>query len=215
MASYCGSSVDFHTVRFTALTATGEEQYGANAQAVTTGVSLGVSPQTISGNVSEQKNGRGVVCARKQGPDAPGPHNLTLQTCLLEPELHYLIAGGAEIENTSTEVIGWAERDPASAAANGTVVEAWSLAYEGEEQMLYKGALAYWEHVWGRVRWTLGDINLVEGVHVFTWNGIATPNGVLGRGPENDWPEAIDGAYAYWMVNSVPSTFCGSAANAS
>jgi hypothetical protein len=217
VADYCLNSADFDVVRFSALTATGEEQYGANAQAVTAaGISLGISPQVTEGTVSEVKNGRGTLCGRKKGANTVAAHTLTLQTCKLEPELHYLIAGGQTIEETGS-IIGWAQPDPDAAQPNGVVVEAYSLAWDGEAQATYEGEAAYWLWAWPLTRWTLGDINLVEGIHTFTWTADATPNPVLGRGPENNWPEAISGPFGHWLVpaSDVPSAYCGVAANAS
>lgn len=216
MASYCLNSVDFHAVRFSGLLATGEEQYGARQQAVSeTGISLGISPQVTEGTVSEQKNGRGILCGRKVGDDSVAQVNLTLVTCKLEPEMHYLMTGGEELTDGESDVIGWAMPDPSAAAADGVCMEAWTAAYDGEEQAVYGGQAATWRYVFPKVRWVLGDINLVEGVQTFTWNGKATPNSVIGDGPERDWPSAIDGPLGFFLDGPAPADFCGLQANSS
>lgn len=215
MGSSCYSSVDFHAMRFSALTATGEESYGARKQAISEhGFSLGVSPQVTEGAKSEQKNGRGVICAAKVGHDIVSSVNLTLQTCKLEPELHFLMSGGEEFSE-SGGVTGWALPDPAAAAPNGVCVEAWTAAWDGEEQAVFQAAAATWRWIFPKVKWVLGDVTLVEGVQTFTWNGKATSNSVIGDGPERDWPSAIDGPMGYFLDVAAPAGYCGTASNSS
>lgn len=218
MADYCASVVDFLAFRVVRLEANGTPDGGAGDLYVTeTPISMQIQAVTTEGTVSEQKDGRGRICARKSADDSVGQYNLSLNLCKFEVELWEILFGGTLLTGGTggTENIGWAAADPTAAAPFGVSVEAWAAAYDGEEQANFPSVSvnpAYIRYCFPRVRWTPGDETVQEGIVVQAANGKATPNTNLGPGPENDWPATLAGPYGKFFDSTLPTGACGATA---
>lgn len=206
----CYSAVNLCAMRITKLLATGQPDYGADGFVTHIPVSLGVSPQVTEGQLLEQLDGCGNICASLQQPDRLSNINLALNLCKRDYDLLGMISSGTVYE-TAGSATGFALPDPESSILP-TLVETWQVAQSGSA-----ATGQYIHSVYPFVTWSMGDSTKENGVEVTTWNGKVSPNdiGFDADGPYGDWPGFFDGPLLEFYDDDLPAIVCGAQALAS
>jgi hypothetical protein len=200
----CYQSLDLCAIRASLL-----EADGSRTGALVNGSAYNMRPITLSssanittGDTIEQRDGCGNICASITDPDVLTGYSLVLTLCQFDYELLSILTGGDLLLEGDMDVIGF-EAPLTSTTSIPVEFNAWSKNYSGSSQV---GApYAYKHHIWPKVQWTLGDLNLERGVLNVTVNGTASENANLGGGSFNDLPGAgVQAAYAVFDASDIP-----------
>lgn len=214
----CFSVVNFCELLIARLDAAGEIDPGSTSLYVTeSGIELGMNPVVETAQRFTQRNGCGNFCAVVDTDcDVVIAYTLSLQLCEWELELAEILQGGTSettADGTGEVVIGYQDPDPTAACYNGVCVEAYAMAWDGDEQATHPvtDEPAYMRYRFPKVRWTPGQSTLVNGIAVWPVTGRAVPNSAAGLGPNCDWPAVVQGPRAYDLVSAsdLPSAACG------
>lgn len=205
-------TVDICAIRFSRLEANGVPDPGANNLLVSTDlVQIAYTFETEAGQRTTQRNGCGGICFTRETPDKVLGSNLTIDVCATDPEMVEIIGAGDLLVDTG-ESIGWAAKGTESPQGPGVGVETWSLAWDGDEQMIHPltGQAAYLRRVWPRLRFApSGNPTQAEGLAIqqFVGKGVANTN--FYDGPANDIPLGYEGAYLEFLSAAPPAATNG------
>lgn len=207
-AARCLSSIYANRLRVSRLHDSGSLDPGAQNLYVSDAVvKIGTTPQVQAGQQFTGYNGSGGICVYATEDDQVLRYDLTVDLCTLDFELMEILSGGRTL-SVGGITVGYEDRqltDPPPKVC----VEAWSTAYEGNEQATEDGLNLYFHHVWPNVKWTVGASNLERAVFTKPFTGKAIPNASMGLGPNAEWPEVITGAYAVFLDEEIPDALCG------
>lgn len=208
------SSILAHRLRVTMLTATGAPDVGTNKAYITDSlISINFSPEIETGLDLSVKNGGDVTCVSYKAPDSIKAVNLDLTLCQLDAALIGFLTG-ATVFSQSSNVIGMKLAPATQGNTRYVSVEAWSTAWDGDQQAVptIASSGAYFHHVWPKVQWTLGAVNLAGEVSEVPLTGRSTANSKLTvNGPFDDFPSGvataggIDTAYGYFFDGTLPA----------
>lgn len=210
-APHCLGAVKFTTLAVARLDALGAPAPGATGLYVSdAGVTFGIKPNVTEGEALTQKNGSGGTCVNYQECDRVERVDLSLPLCQWDVELAEILNGGV-LEQVEGVSVGYQLPDPGDTCPNGVVIEAFALAWDGNERAAHpvSGDPAWWRYRFPKVTWAMGDAELGNAVATPTWNGKAVPNNNVGLGPFGDWPAAMNGPMAWDLVDTVPTVECG------
>lgn len=214
MSFPCGQPVHFCHFRAARLNANGTRAVGSdNRYETAAGISMQVDPVNKEGESFEQQGGCGNVCTTVETDcDRTKAYTLTLQICAgTDFELKELLLGGT-LAASGGQSIGYVDPDPLTACGNGVMVEAWSLAWDGDQQMVDgSGQLLYHRLQFPKVTWIRGGQTRAKGPIVETLIGKAVPNINAGLGIDGShlWPQLVPGPMGEDLITSIPSANCG------
>lgn len=177
-------------------------------------IRIGYQLQITEGVTFEQKNGCGNICVQYQGEDRVKSVNLTLELCHLDFEGVALMTGAGLVSEAGRTNIGTTLPSVDSDLTRRVSVEAWSLAWDGDEQAVDDTGGAeplYIRTIFPSTSWVEGDRTYEEGITRITLNGKGRSNANFGNGPGNDLPW---GAYVtpkgeYLDDGELPAATCG------
>ncbi len=202
-------TVDICALRMSRLEANGVPDPGANNLIVVgSGIKQIAYPFEVeTGTRTTQRDGCGNICFTRETPDKVLGSNPVLDLCYQDAEIMEM-ATGATLLTDSGETIGWAAPGSDSPRPNGVGLETWSLAYDGDQQMIHPvtGAAAYLRRVWPRVRFALsGNLTQAEGLMIQQISGKGEANDNFFDGPANDIPLGYEGAYLEFLSAAPPA----------
>lgn len=220
MADLGYASTNLEGYRVTLLDSTGD--YVADSIGAYTcddGISFSNAFINQDGTVYQQRSGTGAFCVNRTGPSAQTGATVTVSICKWQYALMYLMMGGKLAEDGSGNVIGWSMPDADEISGRRFVLEAWTLAIDGEVQASDAGGDAlYHHHIWPQCTAVVGDFELADAVNVFGLVITASPNPNVGNGPMNDWPDFSEplglldghptGPWAAYLDDNPPSFLC-------
>lgn len=210
----CLTPLNLCAARFTRLETDGEADWGADAYFVKVPISIAETPTIDEGQLLQQRNGCGTLCAQQQQPDQWTGVGLTVTLCEDDYELFAMFTGGTVIYSAGIP-IGW------TAPANGVnpppvLVEGWQQTVEGDNVGTLNGVQQYKHHVWPYVTFVPGDKTLENAITQTPFVGKSTVNNQIGAtGPFDDWPGAVNGPKGEWLTATLPTAFCSGASLAS
>ncbi len=191
MGFNCFSSLQVCRLRVALLDDAGAPDAGADALVVSDAlIQIGWQVQVSEGSNFEQKNGCGSVCLTYQGPDKITGVNLTAQLCTLDHELIALMTG-ANLAVVGGETRGFALPGPNEELTRRVSVEAWALAWDGDQQAVDTGNPLYQRYIWPSVSWLFGDGTLEDNPLAVPLTGRGRGNAGFGNGPGNDLPWGV------------------------
>lgn len=202
-------------LRIALLDDSGAPDAGADSVWVTDSlIRIGYSLVRSEGVKFEQKNGCGVICVQYQGAARITGVNLTLELCHLDFEGIALATGASLVSEAGRTNIGTALPAVDSDLTRRVSVEAWSLAWDGDEQATDStggNEPLYIRTIFPSVSWTEGDRTYEEGITRIPLVGEGRSNTNFGNGPANDLPW---GAYTspkgeYLDDGELPTATCG------
>jgi hypothetical protein len=213
MTSPCFESIQVVAMRVHRLAASGAVLAGAkNAYQSAAVVNVANTFVYSTGADIEQKNGGGTLCLTYQGEDKLKGANPSVNLCQLDSQLIEMMTGWTALTDLSTNVIGLAAPAVDAANKNGVCLEAWSLAWDGNQQAVDGSSNPlYIRYFWPRVKFVVGDFTIEEGALVVPLTGKGYGNTVLttARGPAGDWPVgAGSGPWGYFLDPSVVVPTC-------
>lgn len=198
-------------LRVARLDAAGAPLAGADNLIVTDGL-IQVGEQVVieEGAAFTQKNGCGTICLTYQGRDKIKAVNLTLQLCYLDAELIEMMTG-AHLVTVDGATRGYTLPDVDEELDQEVSVEAWSVAWDGDQQATLDGDPLYIRHVWPRTTWVVGDRTFQEGPTTIPLTGRGNSNSEFGDGPANDlpWGEYVTPAGEFYDNGELPDSVCG------
>lgn len=177
-------------------------------------IRIGYSVVVTEGASFEQKNGCGDICVQYQGEDRIKAVNLTIELCHLDFELIALMTGASLVSEPGRTNIGTALPAVDADLSRRVSVEAWSLAWDGDEQAIDDTGGSeplYIRTIFPSTSWVEGDRTYEEGITRIPLTGRGRSNSQFGNGPGNDLPW---GAYTtpkgeYLDDNALPAATCG------
>lgn len=202
-------------LRVALLDANGAPSAGAGSVAVSDSlIRIGYQVQVEAGVRFVQKNGCGTVCVKYEGSDQITGVNLTMELCHLDFELIALLTGASLVSEGGRTNIGTALPAVGEDLDRRVSIEAWSLAWDGDEQAVDDTGGAeplYIRTIFPSVSWVEGDRTYEEGITRIPLTGKGRSNSNFGNGPGNDLPW---GAYTtpkgeYLDDNALPAATCG------
>lgn len=191
MAKQCTGSIQAVRLRIGLLAANGAPAPSSNGLIVSDSlIQINWKVVLKAGAQLELENGTGGICASFQGRDKVKSVDLDMQLCVLDAEQIELQTGGGLV-TVDGESVGWTLPDVNEEIDREVSVEAWSLAWDGDEQAT-DGADALYHHwVWPRTTWTFGDGGLSSDFLRVPLVGHGTSNANFGDGPGNDLPWGV------------------------
>lgn len=208
----CAQLINFCHLRIARLNATGNRLVGANNRYETAqGVEMGMEPVVKEAERFEQDNGCGNLCAVY---DADCDHTtgwtLSLQMCSDDFEFQEMLVGGT-LATSGGSTIGYQDPDPLAACYYGVMVEGWSIAWNGDEQLLHpvSGLPAYIKYLFPKVMWRPGNVTQAKGINILNFTGRAISNQNAGLGPTCDWPFIVNGPRGKMLTDTLPASNCG------
>ena len=211
MADSCFTPVNFVGLRLTQLNADGTVHFGSDVTYVTnSGIAIDAKPDEYKAKSFEQVDGGGNLCGSYDADcNRTKGYELGLELCRMEFALAHLACGGA-LEEISGQIVGYADPDPIAACPNGVVVEAWAIAWDGDQQAAHpvSGRPAYYRYRYPKVLWTQDADKNNNGFGNMKLKGKAIPNSRAGLGPLCDWPAEVVGPRAIDLVDSIPTGSC-------
>lgn len=217
---HCFAPLQVCAVRVAALTAGGAPDTGAGNGYVSDAIidaTIGI--ELSEGAEVEQKNGCGAVCQTFKGTDSIKRATLSLNFCVLDLELIWLLTGG-DLFTKAGDTFGWQPPQIADPAPNGVCLELWSKAWDGAQQATpasTASAAAYLHFVFPLFKSQIGEFNLEgENFTVIPVDGFSTENSnVTANGPYDDWPVeiaqggGITSAFGVFLDANLPTADCG------
>lgn len=212
MGLKCTGSLQACVSRISRLAANGAPAAGAN-NLVVTGALIQINWKVVlkTGAQIELENGCGDICMSFQGRDRIKSVDLDMQLCVLDAEQIELQTGANLIVVDGVNV-GWSLPDSSTDLDNEVSVEAWSMAWDGDEQAVDGTGDVLWHHwVWPRTTWVFGDGGLSNDALRVPLVGHGTSNSAFGDGPGNDMPwGAVAGPMGEFVTPiSPPEPTCG------
>lgn len=211
MGFNCFSSLQVCRMRVALLDDTGAPLAGAENQVVTDAlIQIGWQVQVAEGSSFRQKNGCGKVCLTYNGPDQIEGVNLTKTLCNLDHEL-IALETGSQLAVVGGETRGFAIPDINADLDRRVSVEAWSLAWDGDEQAVDDGNPLYHRFIWPSVSWVFGDGSLEDNPLAIPLSGKGRGNANFGDGPGNDLPWGVytSAMGVYTDDGELPEATCG------
>lgn len=218
-APTCYSSIQLCAIRVAELNSAGSPISGANRGYVSDApIKLDIGVELEEGDEFIQKNGCGAICVNYKDQDKIKNVTLGLELCSLDSQLISLLVGG-DTFSSGGNVIGMQLPAVSGSNDNGVCLEAWSKAWDGTAQAVPSFTspnAAYYHWVFPKVKWSLGNITLENGVAVVPVNGVGSENSrVTTNGPFDDWPSPIANAggitrvAGWWLDDDLPTASCG------
>lgn len=203
----CAGSVQVCAMRATRLSTGGVPISGADSVVAVVPVEVTTTPQVITGDAFNQKDGCGGSCIDFKDRDRIERTALGLTLCYNDAPLLELLTGGTLV-TVGGIPIGF--KAPASSVIPDPVCfETWSKAVTGGEQVSDDGLAIYIHRIWPFTEWTAGAETLNNGVNVLPLVGNGRGNAAIGTGPVGDWPETYDTYYGWYYDDALPVLDCG------
>lgn len=217
MANSCYGSLNVCMLRWSALTSGGAPDPGAsNGYQMSAFTQLGVGIEISAGADVEIKNGCADICQSFKQADKVKRASLDLTLCDLDSELIQLMVGGGTFVDSGTTkgFQGPVETDD---APNGGCLEAWTWAWDGDQQAVDGVDALYWHWVFPRARFVPGTFTMeAENFLLMPLTGNSQANtAVTANGPFNDWPDYVANAggvtasYGAFLDTAIPTATCG------
>lgn len=207
----CFSPILACRLRVARLDDSGAPLAGANNLVVSDAlIRIGYSVVVEEGANLTQKNGCGVQCVKYQGDDKITGVNLTLELCSLDFELLEMLTGGTLVtEGGFTRGLTLPPAD--QELANRVSVEAWSLAWDGDEQATEGADTLTIRTIFPSTSWVEGDRTYEEGITRIPLTGRGRSNANFGDGPGNDlpWGVYVTPKGEYVDSDPMPEATCG------
>lgn len=212
MGLKCTGSLQACRLRVARLSADGAPAAGVNNLYVTDAlIQINWKVVLKTGAQIDVENGCGDICLTYQGRDRVKSVDLDMQLCVLDAELIELLTGSNLIV-VDGDNVGWSLPDSSVEIDNDVSIEAWSLAWDGDEQAIDDNSDTLWHHwVWPRTTWTFGDGGLSNDALRVPLVGHGKSNSAFGNGPANDMPwNAVSGPMGEFVTPiSPPEAACG------
>lgn len=201
-------------LRVARLDAAGSPLAGAGNLAVSDSlIKIGYSTVIKEGANLEQDNGCNVQCVKAQFPDKITGVNLTMELCHLDIELISLMTGGVLITEGGRGNVGLALPDSDAELNDRVSVEAWSLAWDGDEQATEDGDPLYIRTIFPSTSWVEGDRTYEGAITRIPLTGRGRGNANFLDGPGNDLPPGYTSAKGeYYDIGELPEATCGTSA---
>lgn len=183
-------TVDIIALRATRLAANGTPLLTAGNQVVTGDLGqLAYTYEIEGGERQVKRNGRGDICFTRETADKVLGSNVVLDLCHTDPELMELLTGATlhtAADGPDTHSIGWSLPDYDAPEPAAVLLEAWSLAWAGDQQATepIDNEAAVVHRVWPSVRFQLSGNPVL--------NSEALVQQVSGKGRSN--AQAFDAA---------------------
>lgn len=207
----CYSSLQACRLRATLLEADGTPDAGADAVVVTDAlIDIGYKIVLKEGAKFDLENGCGVQCLTFQDRDKIQSVDLSMTLCKLDAALIHLLTG-ATLVIESNVIRGFAIPDTDAELDQEVSIEAWSKAWDGDQQASLGGNLLHDRFIFPRTTWTLGDGTLENNPFKVPLTGRGKGNSLWGDGPANDVPynAYLSPMGVYFDDNALPDPVCG------
>ena len=212
MAQQYAASIAGEALRVSALDASGAIVFSPTSDTsiytLESFISVSFTPEYEEGDEFVQKTASGATCVNYRMPSTLKQITLELAVCNPDPELDYLITGGALLTDVGGDSIGFAapKTGELSEADYGVALEVWSRAIvDGKPD----ATLPYWHWVFPLVHLRPSGSRVVEnGLMANTYDGYGIGNLGFGDGIGGSWAHAEEtvGPYAYARTATTPPT---------
>lgn len=201
----CFESVQACLLRVAKLDAAGAPLAGsANMYVSDAIIDLGINMQVTKGAKKQVKNGCGSICATVTEDDTIDGCDLTMTLCQLDADLIGMMTDATVI---ASPYVGLELPPPGSTLGNGVSLEAWTLAWDSDEQATEGGDLQWFHWVFPKTKWTIGNTKLDENILQVPMTGTVYADSNFGNGPANDLPH--DFSWVGWFRdNAFPTAGC-------
>lgn len=191
MGKQCTGSVQACALRIGRLDAAGNPDVGADNLVVTDSlIEINWKLNIKAGAKFELTNGCGSTCLTFQDSDEVESVDLTMQLCILDAELIELLTGAGLVE-IDNETVGWTLPPVGEKLEQRVSVEAWSKAWDVDQQASDAGNALHHHYVWPSVSWVMGDSGIGNSAQAIPFTGHARSNSNIGDGPGQDLPPGI------------------------
>lgn len=156
-------------------------------------VDVGVDLDIEAGAEDTLKRGDGQICATSLEDDIIKRAKLDLNLCALDAAFISLVTGAILYADAGVPV-GYEVLGPDDTPPNGTILEAWSKAWDNSVQAAptILGAVAYWHWVFPAFKGTMGKVVLDTKHNAVPVSGTSGMNAnATVNGPYDDWPSYI------------------------
>lgn len=158
----------------------------------------------------ELTNGCGSTCVTFQDDDQIESVDLTMELCTLDAELIEL-ATGAGLVTIGGQSVGWTLPPVGERLDQRVSVEAWSKAWDVDQQASSGGNALYHHWVWPSVSWVMGDSGIGNTAQSIPFTGHGRSNSNIGDGIGGDLPSAVfvTPMGEYVDDGGLPTATCG------
>lgn len=211
---HCFGSLQVCRLRVARLTAAGFMDPGVDSLYVTDQlIRLRYQLVLKEGANFRQENGCGVNCLTFQGDDEIESVTLGLDLCVLDAELIEMLTG-ATLVQVEGQTRGFVIPQPGSGLSQRVSIEAWTKAWDGDEQASPDwagGNVLHHRFVFPSTSWVLGDGTLENNPLAVPVTGRGRSNSNFGDGPANDLPMGVyTSPMGHWIDDEeLPDAECG------